>query len=105
MTSASYGITDKNSPNYYDELIKKAVRISTSGEFVHLADWNIPQHGRTNTSHGCINVQPVFINWFFAEFGAGDIVDVKNTGKQLDVRDGLGDWNMSWQQWVAGSAA
>jgi lipoprotein-anchoring transpeptidase ErfK/SrfK len=104
MTSASFGITDKSSPNYYDEKIKKSIRISGAGEFVHLADWNIPKHGRQNTSHGCINVAPAYIFWFFDQFGAGDIVDVKNTSKKLALRDGLGDWTMSWEKWKTGSA-
>jgi lipoprotein-anchoring transpeptidase ErfK/SrfK len=104
MTSASFGITDKSSPNFYDVMIKKSIRISESGEFVHLADWNIPQQGHVNTSHGCINVAPTYIYWFYNTFGAGDVVDVRNTGKQLNVRDGLGDWVLSWDDWVKGSA-
>jgi lipoprotein-anchoring transpeptidase ErfK/SrfK len=104
MTSASYGITNPSSPNYYDERIAKAVRISGSGEYVHLADWNIPQHGKENTSHGCINVAPTYIYWFYNQFNAGDVVDVRNTGRQLELRDGLGDWTISWDRWVKGSA-
>ena len=104
MTSASFGITDPNSPNFYDTKINKAVRISGDGEFVHEADWNIPQQGKVNTSHGCINVAPVFINWFYANFGAGDIVDVTGTSRRLDPRNGLGDWVIPWDQWVKGSA-
>jgi lipoprotein-anchoring transpeptidase ErfK/SrfK len=104
MTSASFGITDKSSPNYYDVNIKKSIRISEQGEFVHLADWNIWAHGKVNTSHGCINVGPTYIYWFFDTFGAGDVVDVQNTGKPLDVRDGLGDWVLPWDQWLKGSA-
>jgi lipoprotein-anchoring transpeptidase ErfK/SrfK len=104
MTSASFGITDKNHPDYYDERIKKSIRISGAGEFVHLADWNIPAHGVRNTSHGCINVAPAYIYWFFEQFGAGDIVDVKNTAKKLTPTDGLGDWVLSWETWKKGSA-
>ena len=104
MTSASFGITDPKSPNYYDVNIQKAMRISGDGEFVHLADWNIPQQGHVNTSHGCINVAPVYINWMYDTFTAGDVVDVKNTTKQLDPRNGLGDWVISWENWLKGSA-
>ena len=104
MTSASYGITDPNHPEFYEENIKKSIRISGDGEFVHLADWNISAHGERNTSHGCINVAPAYIYWFFDNFGAGDIVDVKNTSRQLDVRNGLGDWVLSWEEWQKGSA-
>jgi lipoprotein-anchoring transpeptidase ErfK/SrfK len=104
MTSASFGITNKNSANYYDVKIKKSIRISGAGEFVHLADWNVWAHGKVNTSHGCINVGPAYIYWFYDQFGAGDIVEVKHTPKPLDVRDGLGDWVVSWDEWVKGSA-
>jgi lipoprotein-anchoring transpeptidase ErfK/SrfK len=104
MTSASFGITDPKSPNYYDIPIKKSVRISGAGEFVHLADWNIWAHGKQNTSHGCINVAPTYIYWFYNTFGAGDIVDVRNSGRKLELRDGLGDWMMPWDEWVKGSA-
>jgi lipoprotein-anchoring transpeptidase ErfK/SrfK len=104
MTSASFGITDKKHPDYYDTPIKKSIRISGAGEFVHLADWNIPAHGVSNTSHGCINVAPAYIYWFFDNFGAGDVVDVRNTPKKLTVTDGLGDWVLSWDTWKKGSA-
>jgi lipoprotein-anchoring transpeptidase ErfK/SrfK len=104
MTSASFGITDKDSPNYYDERIKKSIRISGDGEFVHLADWNIWAHGKQNTSHGCINVAPAYIYWFYDQFGAGDIVDVTGTSRKLDWRNGLGDWVLSWEEWQKGSA-
>ncbi|MFB9406838.1 L,D-transpeptidase [Dactylosporangium matsuzakiense] len=99
MSSASYGITDKNNPNYYEEKIKLACRISTSGEYVHLADWNIPQQGKANTSHGCINVAPANAQWFYDTFDTGDVVEVRNTPKNLPLTDGLGDWNVPWAQW------
>ncbi len=104
MTSASYGITDKKSPNFYDEKIKKSMRISESGEFVHLRDWSTWQMGKQNTSHGCVNMGAPYIHWFFSTFGAGDVVDIRNTGKTLPLRDGLGDWTMPWDEWLKGSA-
>jgi len=104
MTSSSYGLTDPKDPNYYDELVKLTVRISSSGEFVHLADWNIPAHGRRNTSHGCINVGPAHAQWFYDNFVPGDVVDVKGTPVKLGLTNGLGDWTMSWDEWRKGSA-
>ena len=99
MTSASYGITDPKSPNYYSEKVLLCCRISYSGEFVHLADWNIPQHGRANTSHGCINVGPANARWFYDTFGIGDVVEVRNSPVQLAFDNGLGDWTIPWDQW------
>ena len=104
MTSASYGITDPKSPNYYDEVIRKDLRISADGEFVHLRDWDVWQIGKMNTSHGCINVGVDFIYWIYDNFGAGDVVDVVGTNRRLDVRNGLGDWVVPWDQWQKGSA-
>jgi lipoprotein-anchoring transpeptidase ErfK/SrfK len=105
MTSASYGIIDPKDKNFYDEVIKLTVQISYSGEYVHLADWNIPAHGRANTSHGCINVGPANAQWFYDNFSSGDIVDVKNSPVTLGETNGLGDWTVGWDQWVKGSAA
>jgi lipoprotein-anchoring transpeptidase ErfK/SrfK len=104
MTSASFGITDPKSVNFYEADIKKAMRISADGEFVHSRDWDVNQMGVLNTSHGCINVPVVYMNWFYTTFIAGDVVDVKNTTKTLDVHNGLGDWVLSWDDWQKGSA-
>ncbi|MBT8225693.1 MAG: L,D-transpeptidase family protein [Dactylosporangium sp.] len=99
MTSSSYGVKDPEDPNYYDELVKLCCRISYSGEFVHLADWNVPAHGQTNTSHGCINVGPSNAQWFYDTFQLGDVVEVKNSPRTLAIDNGVGDWNMSWEKW------
>ncbi|WP_346116031.1 L,D-transpeptidase [Micromonospora coerulea] len=99
MTSSSYGVTDPKDPNYYDEVIKLCLRISYTGEFVHLADWNIGAHGRENTSHGCINVGPDHARWFYETFRLGDVVDVRNTPRRMALTDGLGDWTVPWDKW------
>jgi hypothetical protein len=49
MISASCGITDPEKPNFYDENITYCCRITYSGEYIHLADWDIPQQGKANT--------------------------------------------------------
>ena len=66
--------------------------------------WNIPAQGHSNTSHGCINVGPTYIFWFYDTFGAGDVVNVTGTNRHLDKRNGLGDWVVSWNDWLKGSA-
>jgi lipoprotein-anchoring transpeptidase ErfK/SrfK len=104
MTSASFGITDPHSRNFYDTPIKKSIRISGDGEFVHLRDWDVSQIGNINTSHGCINVGVDYIYWFYDQFGAGDIVNVTGTSRNLSLRNGLGDWTLDWATWQQGSA-
>ncbi|MEV4755609.1 Ig-like domain-containing protein [Micromonospora sp. NPDC049559] len=100
MTSSSYGVTNPNDPNYYDEVIKLCCRITYSGEFVHMADWNIGSQGRANTSHGCINVGPANARWFFDNFQLGDVVDVRNTPRKMALTDGVGgDWTIPWEKW------
>jgi lipoprotein-anchoring transpeptidase ErfK/SrfK len=100
MTSASFGITDKNHPDFYDELIKLCCRLTYSGEFTHMADWNVWAHGRQNTSHGCINIGPAHAQWFYNTFQLGDVVDVRNTPRQMDPSDGVGgDWAIPWSKW------
>ncbi|MCW3814014.1 Ig-like domain-containing protein [Micromonospora sp. DR5-3] len=99
MTSASYGVTDPKDPNYYDEVIQLCLRISYSGEFVHMADWNIGAQGNQNTSHGCINVGPAHARWFYDTFRLGDVVDVRNTPRAMTLTDGVGDWTIPWDKW------
>lgn len=99
MTSASYGVTDPKDPNFYDEVITLCCRISYSGEFVHMADWNIAAHGHTNTSHGCINVGPDDARWFYENFQLGDVVEVRNTPRPMALTDGIGDWTVPWAKW------
>ncbi|GII21903.1 L,D-transpeptidase family protein [Planosporangium mesophilum] len=104
MSSASYGVKDPKDPNFYDEQIKLTVKISASGEYLHLADWNVPAHGRTNTSHGCINIGPANAQWIYDNFVPGDVVDVKNSPIKLAPTNGIGAWTLSWADWTKGSA-
>jgi len=94
----------KTDPWYYEEEIPLAVRITDSGIYVHAADWSVGDQGVRDVSHGCINVSPANAQFFFDTFVPGDIVEVANAGPALDLTDGLGDWNLPWDQWVAGSA-
>jgi lipoprotein-anchoring transpeptidase ErfK/SrfK len=94
----------KDDPEYYEEVIDYAVRLTDSGIYVHSAPWSEWAQGYQNTSHGCINVSDEVAPWFYSTFGPGDVVEIVNTGINVGVRDGLGDWNMPWDQWVAGSA-
>lgn len=100
MTSASFGITDPKHPDFYDKVIKLCARLTYSGEFTHLADWNVPAHGRANTSHGCINIGPAHAQWFYDTFKLGDVVEVKGTPRQMSLTDGVGgDWTIPWSKW------
>ena len=104
MDSSTYGVP-VNSPNGYRTDVDWATQISYSGIFVHSAPWSVGSQGYTNTSHGCLNVSPSNAVWFYDNAKRGDIVEVINTvGSTLPGTDGLGDWNIPWEQWKAGNA-
>ena len=99
MSSASYGITDPKDPNYYvTENIEFCTRISYSGEYLHGAPWN-GSLGRANLSHGCINLSTADARWVYNNFRVGDIVDVKNTPRELPIWNGLGDWTVPFDKY------
>ncbi len=104
MDSSTYGVP-VNSPNGYRTEVDYATQMSYSGVFVHSAPWSVGAQGHTNTSHGCLNVSPSNAQWFFEHTKRGDIVEVLNTvGPSLSGTEGLGDWNIPWDQWHAGNA-
>ncbi|MCW2583074.1 MAG: ErfK/YbiS/YcfS/YnhG family protein [Klenkia sp.] len=103
MDSSTYGVPI-DTPGGYRTPVEYASRLSNSGIFVHGAPWSVGDQGRRNVSHGCLNVSVANAGWFYENFGRGDVVQVENAGGQLDVTDGFGDWNTSWEEWVAGSA-
>ncbi len=103
MSSASYGLP-VDSPLGYKEKIPLATRVSGGGEFVHAASWSVADQGYRNVSHGCINISPANAQWFYTTFRYGDIVDIRGTPIKLPLTDGLGDWGLSWAEWLKGSA-
>jgi lipoprotein-anchoring transpeptidase ErfK/SrfK len=101
MTGASWGLTGAAD---YKVNSRFTTRLSYQGEYLHEKRDNVAKHGRQNDSHGCLNLGTNDARWFMNNFIPGDVVEVKNTGIQLAPMDGLTDWNMSWRQWLAGSA-
>jgi lipoprotein-anchoring transpeptidase ErfK/SrfK len=104
MDSCTYGVC-QGQPGYYRSVEKWSERISNDGEFVHENPNSVGAQGSANVSHGCINLNSANAQWFFQNFGLGDVVEVTNSGgPQLPVWDLYGDWSKSWEQWQAGSA-
>lgn len=100
MTSASYGGKD-----FYDETVYYAQRLTWSGEYIHSAPWSVGAQGSYNVSHGCVNVSPSNAIWLFGQTLVGDPVITTGTGRQMEPGNGTGgDWNLSWANWLAGSA-
>ncbi|MBS1848107.1 MAG: L,D-transpeptidase family protein [Actinobacteria bacterium] len=99
MDSSTIGIP-VNSPGGYRIDAQWAVRISNSGEYVHSAPWSVDAQGHANVSHGCVNAAPNNAEWFYNLSMTGDVVQVINTGRQLEPWNGYGDWQIPWAQWV-----
>lgn len=112
-------VTDRNAVKHMDSTtfglaldaggyvadVKWATRISNGGEFVHSAPWSVGQQGRSNVSHGCINLSPDNAKWFFDTVKKGDVVINTNTGgPPLRSWDGFGDWQIPWGEWITGGA-
>jgi lipoprotein-anchoring transpeptidase ErfK/SrfK len=105
MDSSTYGVP-VNSPDGYRTEVEWATQMSYSGIYVHSAPWSVGSQGRSNVSHGCLNVNPANALWFYNNTKRGDVVEVVNTvGPTLSGTDGLGDWNIPWEQWRAGNAS
>jgi lipoprotein-anchoring transpeptidase ErfK/SrfK len=105
MDSSTYGVPS-NSPNGYRTEVDFATQMSYSGIYVHAAPWSVGSQGYSNVSHGCLNVSTSNAKWFYENTKRGDIVEVANTvGSILPGTDGLGDWNVPWEQWKAGNAS
>jgi len=104
MDSSTYGVPS-NSPNGYRTEVDWATQMSYSGIYVHGAPWSVGSQGYSNVSHGCLNVSTSNAQWFYENTKRGDIVEVVNTvGSLLPGTDGLGDWNVPWDQWKVGNA-
>jgi len=98
MDSTTYGLA--LDAGGYRTKVDYATRISNSGEFVHSAPWSVAQQGRTNVSHGCINLSPANAAWFFGLAQVGDVVEVVGTPVKLSAKDtDVPDWTIPWDRW------
>ncbi|WP_309050854.1 Ig-like domain-containing protein [Streptomyces sp.] len=90
--------------------VPHAMRLSTSGTFVHGNYWaSASTFGSANVSHGCVGLQDrrgagdssMPAAWFYDSSIIGDVVIVKNSkDKQIKPDNGLNGWNMDWSEWI-----
>jgi lipoprotein-anchoring transpeptidase ErfK/SrfK len=88
----------------YRTKIDYAQRITWSGQFIHAAPWSEGVQGRTNVSHGCVNVSMKMGAWLFGRTMLGDPITVSGTEEKLQNGNGWTDWNLSWNEYKKGSA-
>jgi lipoprotein-anchoring transpeptidase ErfK/SrfK len=80
MTSCSAHVTcDPSDPNYYVLTVHWAVRLTSSGVFVHAAPWD-NGIGKVDSSHGCIHLSTQDARRFYDFSRAGDTVIIKSAG-------------------------
>ena len=100
MDSSTVGIA-ANSSNAYHLDVYWDTRVTWSGEYVHAAPWSVGSQGRTNVSHGCINISPANATAFMAFSRIGDVVQVVGGPRPPVPGDhGVMDWDTDWGQWT-----
>ncbi|WP_406479350.1 Ig-like domain-containing protein [Streptomyces platensis] len=114
MNGSTVGFKKHNGKGEYDiPDVPHAMRLTSSGTFIHGNYWGKGIFGKANTSHGCIGLEDAKGAkdsktdgaWFFDHSRTGDVVDVVNSpDRSVKPDNGLNGWNMDWSQWVAGSA-
>ncbi len=78
MDSSTYGVP-VDSAEGYRTYVEYAIRMSYDGIFLHAAPWSVAQQGKSNVSHGCINVSTENGKWAFDRFPTGTPIVVRGT--------------------------
>ncbi len=94
----------QDDPEYYNLVVRYAMRLTWSGEFIHAAPWSVGSQGRANVSHGCTGMSTANAQWMMANSMIGDPVNYVNGVRSLAIDNGWAFWNMPYDQWVQGSA-
>ncbi|MBF6044305.1 L,D-transpeptidase family protein [Streptomyces sp. NRRL B-1677] len=106
MDSLSIGIP-RNHPDGFFGSYEYSMRETVSGEYVHAAPDNAESFGKENVSHGCIGMSTADAKWLYGLSLKGDVVQVTGSTKPKPMDrfgNGYGDWNLSWEEWLEGSA-
>jgi lipoprotein-anchoring transpeptidase ErfK/SrfK len=103
-TSTVFDTTDTDGANGYKITIAYAQRLTWSGQYIHSAPWSVGDQGHRNVSHGCVNLSPSNAKWMFDKTLIGDPITVRGTGDKLVPGNGWTPWNLSWKDFVKGSA-
>jgi len=104
MKAESIGLKEGDKDYYHDVTVKRALRITHSGEFLHSAPWSVSQQGKSNVSHGCTGMSDANSIWLYDQMRVGDVVETVGSQKPMTLGNGYADWNLSWSAWQKGSA-
>ncbi|WP_406640334.1 Ig-like domain-containing protein [Amycolatopsis sp. WGS_07] len=95
--NARYGYTNVNK--------KWACRFSNHGEFIHENQDNAAAIGKTNNSHGCVNLLEADAKRYFDSAMIGDPVEVTGSKLGSPTNSDVKDWFYDWATWKSMSAA
>jgi lipoprotein-anchoring transpeptidase ErfK/SrfK len=105
LESTTFDTRDDPDPaNRYVTEIDFAQRLTWGGEFIHAAPWSENVQGRSNVSHGCVNVSTANAKWLFNETKVGDPITIAGTERKITPGNGWTAWSLSWKEFVKGSA-
>jgi lipoprotein-anchoring transpeptidase ErfK/SrfK len=85
--------------------VKYAERLTGDGEYIHAAPWSVADQGHDDVSHGCTNLSTDNAAWVYDNSMIGDPVTVSGTAKHVVPGNGWTVWDMSWTDYVKGSAS
>ncbi len=105
MTKAQAEIFSSTEPgDSYRTTVYWTQRLTWGGQYIHAAPWSVGDQGHRNVSHGSTNMSTENAKWLFGLSHVGDPYTVKGTGVPLTWGDGWTDWNVSWDEYLKGSA-
>lgn len=104
MNSETIGIDPDSSEGYDLDNVQYAMRVTSSGEFIHAAPWSVGSQGVANVSHGCTGMSTDNAAWLYNMTKRGDVVEYTGTDRGMTLDNGYGDWNESFKEYQAGSA-
>ena len=104
MNSETVGIPADSADGYDIDNVQWAMRVTSSGEFIHAAPWSVGSQGSANVSHGCTGMSTDNADWLYHMSVRGDVVEYVGTDRTIEPGNGWSDWNVSWSEYQEGSA-
>ena len=104
MNSETVGIPADSADGYDIDNVQWAMRVTSSGEFIHAAPWSVGSQGHANVSHGCTGMSTANADWLYHMSVRGDVVEYVGTDRTIEPGNGWSDWNLSWAEYQEGSA-
>jgi lipoprotein-anchoring transpeptidase ErfK/SrfK len=104
MEKKAEAIFDNQRYGYTNVNKKWACRISNNGEFIHENQDNAAAIGKTNNSHGCVNLLEADAKEYFDLAIVGDPVEINGSNLPGPIKSDVKDWLFDWKTWKSMSA-